>query len=744
MAVARDPQPFDVCGPLPRGVTLLEASAGTGKTFTIAALAARYVADGLPLDRLLIVTFTRMATGDLRERVRERLVSAAEALSAALDGSVPDADDDVASLLARGPAAEVALRHERLAKAIADFDAATIETTHGFCMQVLSGLGTAGDVERDVTLIEDAHDLLEEVVDDLYIRRFWERPDALMFDRGEALAIGEEVLRHPTAAIVPPLSDDRDAKGIRRRLAEAVRVEIERRKRLTQVLTYDDVLIRLRDTLTDPVRGPVACSRLQARYEVVLVDEFQDTDPVQWAIMQHAFGTGESTLVLIGDPKQAIYAFRGADVFAYLDAADRARSEATLAVNWRSDQALIEAYDALFAESQLGHEGIAYRTVSAAPANLEARLIGAPDSGALRVRIVHRDDGLVPTTAKGYASLNGARALIAKDLAAEAVRLLSSGAEVVARRHDGAEVAREAVRPGHLAVLVRTNRQAALVRDALVEAGVPAVIAGAGSVFATGPAVEWLRLLDALERPTARDRAASAALTAFVGWDAITVATASNEQWEDLHWSLHRWAAILRRRGVATLLENITAAGQLPARVLARPTGERFMTDLRQIGQLLHAAAVSDGLGSTALDGLASPAHRRSRAGRGRRGSQPASRVRGRGGAGADDPSQQGARVSRRVLPVPVGGLQPGGQGAGVPRPRQRQPAHDRRQPGGSGVLPSPAPGAHRAEGRGPPAPVRRTDTGQASGHRLVGERLTRRSTPPSGGCCSRVTQTVS
>ena len=291
-----------------------------------------------------------------------------------------------------------------------------------------------------------------------------------MFDRGEALAIGEEVLRHPTAAIVPPLSDDRDAKGIRRRLAEAVRVEIERRKRLTQVLTYDDVLIRLRDTLTDPVRGPVACSRLQARYEVVLVDEFQDTDPVQWAIMQHAFGTGESTLVLIGDPKQAIYAFRGADVFAYLDAADRARSEATLAVNWRSDQALIEAYDALFAESQLGHEGIAYRTVSAAPANLEARLIGAPDSGALRVRIVHRDDGLVPTTAKGYASLNAARALIAKDLAADAVRLLSSGAEVVARRHDGAEVAREAVRPGHLAVLVRTNRQAALVRDALVEA----------------------------------------------------------------------------------------------------------------------------------------------------------------------------------------------------------------------------------------------------------------------------------
>ncbi|MGD0082901.1 MAG: UvrD-helicase domain-containing protein [Acidimicrobiales bacterium] len=595
------PKPFDVCGPLPTGVTLLEASAGTGKTYTIAALAARYVADGLPLDRLLIVTFTRMATGELRERVRERLVSAAEGLTAALAGVAPDAEDDVACLLATGSPDEVALRHERLAKAIADFDAATIETTHGFCMQVLSGLGTAGDVERDVTLIEDAHDLLAEVVDDLYIRRFWAKPDDLRFDRAEALSIGAEVLRHPTAAILPPLSDDRDSRAIRRRLADAVGKEIDRRKRLTQVLTYDDVLIRLRDTLADPVRGPAACARLQARYEVVLVDEFQDTDPVQWEIMRRAFGSGGSTLVLIGDPKQAIYAFRGADVFAYLDAATQAASEATLAVNWRSDGRLIEAYDALFAGSQLGHEGIAYRTVSAAPANCEPRLIGAPNAAAMRVRILHRDDRLVLTTAKGFASLNPARALIAQDLAGDVVRLLSSGAEVVSRRQDGSEVAREPVRPGHVAVLVRTNRQAWIVRDALHEDAVPAVIAGSGSVFATGPAGEWLRLLEALERPTARDRAASAALTAFVGWEPATVATASDEVWEDLHWSLHRWAGVLRRRGVAALLENITVTRQLPARVLARPTGERFLTDLRHVSQLLHAAAMSDGLGSTAL-----------------------------------------------------------------------------------------------------------------------------------------------
>ena len=106
--------------------------------------------------------------------------------------------------------------------------------------------------------------------------------------------------------------------------------------------------------------GEAAAARLRARYRVVLVDEFQDTDPVQWRIMQTAFGGGEVTLILIGDPKQAIYAFRGADVYAYIDAARTAGAQATLEVNWRSDQGLIDAYDALFGGARLGHEGIAY------------------------------------------------------------------------------------------------------------------------------------------------------------------------------------------------------------------------------------------------------------------------------------------------------------------------------------------------------------------------------------------------
>ncbi len=173
---------FDVCGPLPRGTTLLEASAGTGKTFTIAALTARYVAEeGLPIERLLVITFTRMATGELRERVRDRFVRAYEGLVDVLAGKETAEEDDILRLLAAVPRAEQELRCSRLAKAIADFDAATIETTHGFCLQVLYGLGTAGDVDRDVTLVEDVRDMVDEVVDDLYLRKFAHRENTIAF-----------------------------------------------------------------------------------------------------------------------------------------------------------------------------------------------------------------------------------------------------------------------------------------------------------------------------------------------------------------------------------------------------------------------------------------------------------------------------------------------------------------------------------------------------------------------------------
>ena len=575
--------PFDACGDLPSGVTVLEASAGTGKTFTIAALATRYVAGGLPLEHLLIVTFTRMATSELRDRVRERMVSAEQGLSRALLGVEPDHADDVLCLLAHGPRDEVRRRRDRLTRALSDFDAATIATTHGFCQHVLNGLGVAGDVERDVAFVEDARYLVDEVVTDLYVRFFHRPGKESPFTLKEAIKIGELAVGNPDAALMPADAPKDSPAQLRWRLATRVRQEVDRRRRLAAALTYDDLLTRLRDTLAHPVRGELACRRLRERYHVALVDEFQDTDPVQWEILRRAFTGSGSTLVLIGDPKQAIYAFRGADVYAYLEAARTATTKATLSVNWRSDQGLLDAFDALFAGARLGHEDIVYREVKAAPANAGRRLAGVP----LRVRVLHRDEGLVKLTPTGLASLGDTRACIATDVAGDIVRLLG-----------GREV-----RPGHIAVLVQRNEDAHAVREALDDAGVPAVVNGAGSVFATRAAQDWLRLLEAIERPAGASTARAAALTAFIGWTAERVALAGEVELEALHARLHRWGAVLRLRGVAALVETISRQEGLDRRVLQRTEGERELTDLRHIGQLLHGAATAEQLGITALTG---------------------------------------------------------------------------------------------------------------------------------------------
>jgi exodeoxyribonuclease V beta subunit len=596
---ATDVRPFDVCGPLPTGVTVLEASAGTGKTYTIAALAARYVADGVPLEQILLVTFTRMATGELRERVRERLVSAEHGLARVLAGAPASEGDAVVRLLADGSRAEVEQRRWKLGRALAGFDAATIATTHGFCQEVLGGLGVAGDVEPDVAFVEDVGDLLNDVVDDLYVRRFHGR-ETPAFDRAEAMRIAWVAVANPAAPVEPADAPEDCIASMRVRLAHAVRRELDARKRRLGVMTYDDLLTRLDDTLCRS-GGEAAAKRLRERYKVVLVDEFQDTDPVQWDIMRRAFAGGGTTLVLIGDPKQAIYAFRGADVYAYLDAARTAGARATLEINWRSDQGLVDAYDALFSGAHLGHEGIVYRTVRAADANRAPRLSGAPVNAPLRVRVVRRDQNPIKLTRGGYASNASARDHIARDLAVDLAGLLSSGAQIEERREDGTVRGREPVCPGHVAVLVRTHRNAASVRDALEEVGIPAVINGAGSVFATPPARDWLRLLEALERPTSTARARAAALTPFLGWSAAQIAAAGEDDWEQLHRRLHQWARILRTTGVAALAEAMTLVEGLPARVLGEVEGERRMTDLRHLAQLLHAEARAEQMGTTAL-----------------------------------------------------------------------------------------------------------------------------------------------
>jgi exodeoxyribonuclease V beta subunit len=575
---------FDPCGPLPSGTTVLEASAGTGKTHTIATLAARYVAEGVArIDELMLVTFGRAATVELRERVRERFVSTAAALA---DPETARAGKDpVVAQLATGAAEVVDTRRARLTHAVADFDAATIATTHGFCLQMLAGLGVAADVDPDLTFTESTADVTIEVVTDLYVRAYGgPRSPTPPVGLAAATRIGLSAVGDRQARLEPVgAAPDSDA-DVRRRLAEAVRGQVEQRKRTRRLMDYDDLLVHLRDALLDPATGEAARSRVRSRYSVVMVDEFQDTDPVQWQILESAFH-GHRTLVLIGDPKQAIYAFRGADVVTYLQATGAAGESATLGTNWRSDAPLLAAFDHVMGGAALGDQRIVVHPVAAAHAG--RRVTG---SAPFRLRVVDRD--AVTPGKDRILSVGDARPYVARDVAADVVAALRDGR----LQESGGE---RALRPGDIAVLVHSNREAALVRDALQRSRVPVVLTGTSSVFLSDAAADWLALLSALEQPQRTGLTRAAALTAFLGWTPEQLAVDDDHAFDELSVRLHEWGELLSRRGVAALLE--AAGSSMVPRLLAREQGERRLTDLRHIGQVLHHAATEGRFGVASM-----------------------------------------------------------------------------------------------------------------------------------------------
>lgn len=596
IADAAEIAPFDVTGALPGvGTHVLEASAGTGKTYAIAALATRYLADGVPLSELMMVTFSRAATQELRDRIRARLTDTEAALQRVLAGGDPGSDE-VNRLLCTGDPAVLQTRLLRIATALADFDAATISTTHEFCGRMLDGLGVLAGADTDAVLVEDLSDLAREVAADFWLRAFAEveRPD---FDWREAEAIALRVAGFdgpfaPDPALLPTYARQLG-------FAEAIRREVRRRKSIRGLVTHDDLLTRLRDLLfgrvspdADPAHALAHAvrTRLRDQFRVVLVDEFQDTDPVQWQILDQSF-TGHSTLVLIGDPKQAIYAFRGAEVNAYLAAtASPGARLLTLDTNWRTDAGLVEALGALFGRAQLGHERIVVRPVSAKHA--DRFTVADEDLAApLRLKVL---PPIFDTNPKGP-TLTELRDHIAADLVTDIGRLLAPEADARLDLGDGPRP----VTPRDIAVLVRGKFTADTIRDRLTAAGIRAVHTGATSVFGTPQAQDWLTLLRACESPRS-ETIREAALTSFVGWSLVDLATADEQALADLSARLRGWARTLSRHGLAALSEAALECG-LAERLLAHPGGDRELTDLRHLGELLHAAQTRERFGTTAL-----------------------------------------------------------------------------------------------------------------------------------------------
>ena len=200
---------FDLSGSLPEpcSTTVLEASAGTGKTFALASLVTRYVAEGVAtLDQMLLITFSRAATQELRDRVRRQLVEAAAA------ETEPD-------------------RHRLLRDALAAFDAATIATTHQFCQLVLRSLGVAGDTDAGVTLVESLDELVTEIVDDLYLRHFGREREDPLLAYADALRLAREVVNKPATELRPKDPDPDSRAAVCISFAKDVVAELDKRKR---------------------------------------------------------------------------------------------------------------------------------------------------------------------------------------------------------------------------------------------------------------------------------------------------------------------------------------------------------------------------------------------------------------------------------------------------------------------------------------------------------------------------------
>lgn len=686
------------------GVNLIEASAGTGKTWTIAALYTRLLLEpdqdgSVPgIDQVLVVTYTKAATAELRGRLRQRLVE----MCAVLEGGASQ-DGFLLAMAERfppGPARIEALT--RLHAAIAGFDTAAIYTIHGFCQRALTDAAFESGQSFSAELIQDDRLRLQDAADDFWRRKVVDDPllSQVLAEAGETpddwLAQVRPFLAKPYLKVQRPpeagLARARerlqqhwdalclqaeavgqalqllvDAPGLNarsyapahkallqrslqrwlatpeslpglgrdeRKLLEkltpaalaksankgfnppshpafaqigdwlaavdayqtAVELEVTRlkldlidwmaeemarRRQSERQRSFDDLLTDLGDALADPQRGAALARQLASSYKVALIDEFQDTDPIQYQIFRACFVDQQRPVFLVGDPKQAIYSFRGADIFAYLDARSDASQHYTLDTNRRSQAPLVDAVNALFSRP--------------VPFVLPEIVYQPVQSAASGQRLDIEDDRAPSVwqwldfseTSKG-ASKQVAGQQSATAAADEIARLLT-----LARAGQAALVSEQSRRPlcgGDIAVLVSTHRQGDLMRQALSLRNIPSVALTQDSVFASHEARELLLLLSAWSEPANESRLRRALSTELFGWraDQLKAQLAQDLQWETLlaeHAADHlRW----QQQGFMAAWRHFFARLHLAERCLPLPDGERRLTNLSHLAELLQ------------------------------------------------------------------------------------------------------------------------------------------------------------
>ena len=594
-----DHKVFDITGPLPSGRTVLEASAGTGKTYSLTALIARFIAErGIPVEQLLVVTFTRAAANELRERTRASLSLAVQALVGTNDAA--QEHEWIAALCgsATEPLSpgEHLTRTERLADAITRFDELTITTIHGFCQQALGQLGLRSGGDPDAVLVENTSDIVREVCRDVLVAELANDPTSLSPRKpnskpkdlltpakveAELVHAVTAVLSNPGSRLIPDSGLDPMAQrwaGLVQRTCKM----IQQRQSARGEIGYDAIIAGLHSAIVDPHRGAAVADQLAQRYSVVLVDEFQDTDRLQWEVFSRAFARG--VLVTVGDPKQAIYRFRGADVHAYLRAVEQARA-LSLSVNHRSDQQLLVGLEHLFSGATLGDPRIAFTPVSAAAS---APVNALTHSASIHLRVVPQHPDLMAAGGKALA-MPKVRQLVINDLVARTIDLLDNDT-ITTRRADQTVVTRQ-VRPGDIAVLVPSHAEAQNVAAALRRGGIAAVRTRTGSVLQTPAVTQWRLLLTAVARPHQASAVRAGALGWFLYTDPLELCGDSADAvLAELQERVAIMADRLHRRGFAAFYDEQKSRSSLLDTVLARADGDRHLTDLDHIAEILATA----------------------------------------------------------------------------------------------------------------------------------------------------------
>lgn len=426
---------------------------------------------------------------------------------------------------------------------------------------------------------------------------------------GAGINKGYEAPEHPFFHLADRFCDQADRLTglfashllfLRTELIRQAREEMSVRKQRRNVLAYDDLLNRLFSALRTE-RGGELARKIRDRFQAVLIDEFQDTDPVQYAIFKSLFLAKENgrqcPFFLIGDPKQAIYAFRGADIFAYIEAGRTMDRIYTLKHNWRSEPGLLEAVNTLFgaAEKPFFYDEIQYQPLMAAEKSDRAFLLFDGQTEAPFHWWILPEENAEPEDDAGHpsaaANTNGLSKTalyprVAAAVASEAARLIRLGSEGRAR------IGGKPLQAEDIAILVRTNREADMMRDVLIEWNIPHVVSSRESVFDSPEAEDLRRVLLAVAEPKNRGLIRAALVTDIMGrnGDDLLALSQNETGWEEILLRFHHYHDLWLSRGFIRMFRSFLENEHISPRILSLTGGERRLTNLLHIGELLHQA----------------------------------------------------------------------------------------------------------------------------------------------------------